>query len=100
MTNNGTGLHWHGIRQWHTPSQDGVPGITECPLAPGDTKVYEFQATQVGLYQPFVRRLIATVWHKLVSQSLFGSVRRRNCGHDPDRRARHRKLRLRYVQFV
>jgi FtsP/CotA-like multicopper oxidase with cupredoxin domain len=47
LTNNGTGIHWHGVRQWHTPSQDGVPGITECPLAPGDTKVYNFQATQV-----------------------------------------------------
>lgn len=27
---------------------DGVPGITECPLAPGDTKTYTFQATQHG----------------------------------------------------
>ena len=27
---------------------DGVPGITECPLAPADTKVYRFQATQFG----------------------------------------------------
>jgi hypothetical protein len=52
LTTNGTGLHWHGIRQWHTGSQDGVPGITECPLAPGDTKVYQFQATQVqSLYR-------------------------------------------------
>jgi FtsP/CotA-like multicopper oxidase with cupredoxin domain len=27
---------------------DGVPGITECPLAPGDTKTYTFQASQHG----------------------------------------------------
>lgn len=27
---------------------DGVDGITECPLAPGDTKTYTFQATQFG----------------------------------------------------
>ncbi|RDW60551.1 hypothetical protein BP6252_11934 [Coleophoma cylindrospora] len=48
LQNNGTGLHWHGIRQYHTNTEDGVPGITECPLAPGDTKVYTFQATQFG----------------------------------------------------
>jgi FtsP/CotA-like multicopper oxidase with cupredoxin domain len=27
---------------------DGVGGITECPIAPGDTKVYKFKATQYG----------------------------------------------------
>jgi FtsP/CotA-like multicopper oxidase with cupredoxin domain len=46
--NNGTGLHWHGIRQLGTCPQDGVPGITECPLAPGDTKTYTWKATQFG----------------------------------------------------
>ena len=48
VPNNGTGIHWHGIRQFGTPSQDGVGGITECPLSPGDTKTYFFQATQFG----------------------------------------------------
>lgn len=45
---NGTGIHWHGIRQLGSCPQDGVPGITECPLAPGDTKTYTFKATQFG----------------------------------------------------
>ncbi|KAI6868754.1 Laccase-3, partial [Hortaea werneckii] len=45
---NGTGIHWHGIRQKNSNTEDGVPGITECPLAPGDTKVYTFVATQYG----------------------------------------------------
>lgn len=31
-----------------TAHADGVPGVTECPIAPGDTKTYEFQATQYG----------------------------------------------------
>ncbi|KAI9643544.1 laccase, multicopper oxidase, benzenediol:oxygen oxidorectuctase [Ciborinia camelliae] len=48
LPDNGTGIHWHGVRQYHTNTEDGVPGITECPLAPGDTKVYTFQATQYG----------------------------------------------------
>ncbi|ORY12815.1 putative multicopper oxidase, type 1 [Clohesyomyces aquaticus] len=48
LTGNGTGIHWHGIRQLGTCPQDGVPGITECPLAPGDTKTYTWKATQFG----------------------------------------------------
>jgi FtsP/CotA-like multicopper oxidase with cupredoxin domain len=48
MKDNGTSIHWHGIRQLNTNNQDGVNGITECPLAPGDTKTYEFQATYYG----------------------------------------------------
>ncbi|PSK60454.1 Iron transport multicopper oxidase [Elsinoe australis] len=45
---NGTSLHWHGIRQLNSPGSDGVNGITECPIAPGDSFTYEFQATQFG----------------------------------------------------
>lgn len=48
MTGNGTGIHWHGIRQLNTNTMDGVDGITECPLAPGDTKTYTFRCTQFG----------------------------------------------------
>lgn len=48
MPQNGTGIHWHGIRQLNTVQYDGVPGITECPLAPGETKTYKFLATQHG----------------------------------------------------
>lgn len=48
LAHNGTGIHWHGIRQFNSVSEDGVNGITECPIAPGDTKVYKFRATQYG----------------------------------------------------
>ena len=48
MQSNGTGLHFHGIRQLGTTSMDGANGLTECPLAPGDSKTYTFQATQYG----------------------------------------------------
>ena len=48
MTGNGTSVHWHGIRQLNTNTMDGVGGITECPLAPGDTKTYTFHCTQFG----------------------------------------------------
>lgn len=48
MQDNGTSMHWHGVRQYHSVGSDGVNGITECPLAPGDSKTYRFQATQFG----------------------------------------------------
>jgi hypothetical protein len=48
LENNGTGIHFHGIRQLNSNSQDGANGLTECPLAPDSTKTYLFQATQVS----------------------------------------------------
>jgi hypothetical protein len=45
---NGSGVHWHGMRQLGTNEMDGTNGITECPIAPGKTKVYRFMATQYG----------------------------------------------------
>ena len=34
---NGTGVHWHGIRQFGTNEEDGVSGVTQCPVAPGQS---------------------------------------------------------------
>ncbi|ORY16389.1 multicopper oxidase-domain-containing protein [Clohesyomyces aquaticus] len=48
LTNNGTGIHWHGFRQLGTNQMDGTNGITECPIAPGASKTYTFKATQYG----------------------------------------------------
>jgi len=48
MQSNGTAIHWHGLRQLSSTIQDGVNGITECPLAPGQSKTYSLQATQFG----------------------------------------------------
>ncbi|KAF1998379.1 multicopper oxidase [Amniculicola lignicola CBS 123094] len=45
---NGTGVHWHGLRQLGTNGMDGVDGVTECPIAPGENRTYIFQATQYG----------------------------------------------------
>lgn len=46
MQDNGTSIHFHGLRQYLTNAEDGVNGVTECPLAPGDTRTYTFEATQ------------------------------------------------------
>lgn len=47
MPNNGTSIHWHGVRQLNNNGQDGVPGLTECPIAPGESHTYTFQMTYV-----------------------------------------------------
>ena len=45
---NGTSIHWHGIRQNQTVHMDGVNGVTQCPIAPGDSFVYKWNVTQYG----------------------------------------------------
>ncbi|KAI3392408.1 hypothetical protein diail_5735 [Diaporthe ilicicola] len=45
---NGTTVHWHGIRQLNTNQMDGVNGVTQCPIAQGDTFTYKFRALQYG----------------------------------------------------
>lgn len=44
----GTSLHWHGLLQQGTPWEDGVPGITQCPIAPGATFTYSYLADLYG----------------------------------------------------
>jgi len=44
----GTAIHWHGFLQTGTPEADGVPGVTQCPIAPGDSYTYRFRASLVG----------------------------------------------------
>lgn len=48
LPSNGTTIHWHGIRQLHTTANDGVNGITQCPIAPGEVFTYKFRAMQYG----------------------------------------------------
>lgn len=44
----GTALHWHGFLQTATPWEDGVPGIDQCPVAPGKSYTYSFKAELYG----------------------------------------------------
>lgn len=44
----GTALHWHGFLQTGTPWEDGVPGVDQCPIAPGKTYTYSFKAELYG----------------------------------------------------
>ncbi|KAF7191904.1 oxidoreductase ptaK [Pseudocercospora fuligena] len=44
----GTALHWHGLLQKETQWMDGVPGVDQCPIAPGSTFTYRFRADLYG----------------------------------------------------
>ena len=41
-------MHWHGFLQKQTPWYDGVPSVGQCPIAPGKTLTYQFQADLYG----------------------------------------------------
>ncbi|KAI9157926.1 LOW QUALITY PROTEIN: extracellular dihydrogeodin oxidase/laccase-like protein [Paramyrothecium foliicola] len=44
----GTSFHWHGFPQTQTGWFDGVPGIHQCPIAPGQSFTYRFRAEVYG----------------------------------------------------
>lgn len=44
----GTAMHWHGLLQTNSQWYDGVPAVTQCPIAPGNSFTYTFQATLYG----------------------------------------------------
>lgn len=43
-----TTVHWHGIRLLN--SMDGVPGLTQPPIKPGETFAYEFTPPDAGTF--------------------------------------------------
>lgn len=55
LSANGTSVHWHGFRQWKTSDMDGVNAVTQCPIAPGESFTYAFNATQVSLIQETIQ---------------------------------------------
>lgn len=48
IPNLGTTVHWHGVRQFGTNQQDGVNGVTQCPIAYNQTYTYTFATQQYG----------------------------------------------------
>ena len=43
-----TTIHWHGLEV--PADMDGVPGMSQPPVMPGETFVYQFRATDPGTY--------------------------------------------------
>ncbi|KAF2836031.1 multicopper oxidase [Patellaria atrata CBS 101060] len=48
IEDEGTALHWHGLLQKGTPTEDGVPGVGQCPTPPNGTQFFKFQADIYG----------------------------------------------------
>ncbi|KAM3427566.1 hypothetical protein MY4824_009356 [Beauveria thailandica] len=43
-----TTVHWHGIDQRESPWSDGVPGLSQTPIEPGESYIYRFKAYPPG----------------------------------------------------
>ncbi len=63
-----TTVHWHGLRVPN--AMDGVPHLTQPPIAPGDRFVYEFEALDAGTfwYHPHQRSF------EQVGRGLYGPL--------------------------
>jgi FtsP/CotA-like multicopper oxidase with cupredoxin domain len=48
MQNNGTSIHFHGLRQLNNSEYDGVPSVTQCPISPGQSMTYRWVASNHG----------------------------------------------------
>ncbi|PFH47532.1 multicopper oxidase [Amanita thiersii Skay4041] len=46
----GTSIHWHGLLQHRSATQDGAAWVTQCPIAAGDDFLYHFNVEQTGTY--------------------------------------------------
>jgi len=106
-----TSIHWHGIRQHYnfivrvSPcglrhirrvltisilQNDGVNGVTECPIAPGQEKTYTWIAEQydkfiVGSGSRITMALTSNCTQQLVPQpSYVSTAKKRNKGINAD----------------
>ncbi|MCP1337194.1 multicopper oxidase family protein [Futiania mangrovi] len=63
-----TTIHWHGLRLPN--AMDGVPHVTQAPVAPGETFRYRFAAQDAGTfwYHPHSRS------YEQVARGLFGAL--------------------------
>ncbi|CAM6128117.1 unnamed protein product [Calypogeia fissa] len=69
-------IHWHGIRQFRSCWQDGTGYITQCPIQPGSSEVYDFNVTQqrgTTFWHAHVSWLRATVHGAFVTAPATGS---------------------------
>lgn len=57
-----TSIHWHGLQMEDNNINDGVGGVTECPIPPNATKSYLFLAEQYG-----------TTWYHSHYSSQYGN---------------------------
>ncbi|KAK9773595.1 putative Cupredoxin [Seiridium cardinale] len=77
MGNRSTTIHWHGINQHRSTWMDGVAGISQCGIPPGQSFTYEFVVKdQRGTYW----------WHAHLSAQYTDGVYGPIVVRDPDER--------------
>lgn len=74
LTNNTTlphTIHWHGINQINSWQMDGVPGVTQKAIQPGETFTYKFNADRPGTlwYHCHVN-----VWEHVGTRGMWGPL--------------------------
>ncbi|KAI1499325.1 multicopper oxidase-domain-containing protein [Biscogniauxia marginata] len=75
MANWSTTIHWHGIDQRRTTWMDGVTGVSQCGIPPGQNFTYEFQvAGQRGTFW----------WHAHLSVQYTDGIYGPIIIHDPE----------------
>ncbi|KAL2167581.1 hypothetical protein VTG60DRAFT_1092 [Thermothelomyces hinnuleus] len=65
----GTAIHFHGLLQKGTQWFDGVPGVTQCPIAPNSSFTYRFRADVYGTswwHSHYSAQYTAGVWGPLI----------------------------------
>ncbi|SGZ52816.1 CIC11C00000002709 [Sungouiella intermedia] len=50
MSDRNASLHFHGLFMKNQNSMDGPEHVTQCPIAPGTTFIYDFVVEQTGTY--------------------------------------------------
>jgi iron transport multicopper oxidase len=50
LGNESTAIHFHGLSQLNTTFEDGPAMVTQCPIPPGSSFVYQFRLLQIGTY--------------------------------------------------
>lgn len=50
LEDTSTSLHFHGIFMKGVGYMDGPVGVTQCPISPGDSMLYDFEVHQSGTY--------------------------------------------------
>ena len=86
---DGVTLHWHG---YPVPNgEDGVAGVTQDAVAPGQSFTYRFLAKDAGTYWYHAHQVSS----EAVSRGLFGALVVEPAGADPRRERRRRSRRRR-----
>lgn len=77
--NASTSVHFHGVDQRGSPWADGVAGVTQCGIPPGESFTYEF--VLVGQRGTFWYHAHAAVQY---TDGLYGPIVVRGCGGGED----------------